>query len=78
MSVTNGYVNGAVDVLARRVIVQLVEWGLGEAWEDWAPDIGEHDWIRVQSRVEALLDDPEAHEYEAAYKFLAARAENDA
>ena len=69
----------AVDIVARGVIVRLAEWGLGDAWGDHCPDIGEYDWERVDERIKTLLSQtrPDRDAFEAANQFLASRAENE-
>ena len=59
-------VTEAVDVVAR--------WALSLSWEDF-PEIGEHDWDAIAARAAAIVDCPSVDEYEAAYEFLAARAD---
>lgn len=70
----------AVDIVARGVITRLVEWDLDDAWGSYLDELGEHDWGAVRRRVVVLLSQshPDPDAYEAACRFLASRAENDA
>lgn len=69
----------AIDIVARRAIWSLIDNELGDLWGDEYADIGEHDWVRVEERIEAITDllRPDPTEFEAAYEFLEARAEDD-
>lgn len=71
----------AVDEVAKRVVARLLRWALEsenayEKWEDY-PLIGEHDWGAVEYRIKQLADDidPDDAVFDAAYEFLAGRAE---
>lgn len=48
-------------------------------WGDY-PEIGEHDWERVEAEVERIIDrlSGQAEKYESAYRFLASRANGGA
>ena len=64
----------AIDVVARWIIAFQA---LNVEWGDY-PEIGEHDWGTVIDRLDELADSPGTDEYEAAYDFLAARADGEA
>lgn len=72
---TDAEVEAAIDTVARQVIARLVDWHIGDEWEHF-PDIGEHDWQRVQTRCLALADFGDPDEYAAAYALLDSRAEH--
>ena len=61
----------------RRIRRSEAEW---RAWFAALPDVGEHDWESIRKRVVTLLSRtrPDRDAYEAAYKFLASRADDDA
>jgi hypothetical protein len=70
-------VRDAVDIIARRVLRNRVDWeAVGELWEDY-PDLGEVDWAAVVRQIVDLVErmDVLDAEYDAAYRFLAARAD---
>ncbi|HEY8662472.1 MAG TPA: hypothetical protein VIL68_02540 [Propionibacteriaceae bacterium] len=66
-------VEEAVNVVARRILADSacnVEWG------DY-PEIGMSDWDLVIARLDEIASKPPSPiEYEAAYDFLAARADS--
>lgn len=69
----------SIDIVARHILGRLVDSDdLGEMWELY-PEIGSDDWERVVEVVQELV--PEIHPtdstYEAAYNFLAERANHD-
>jgi hypothetical protein len=66
-------VEAAIDTVARQVIARLVDWHVGDSWEDF-PEIVEGDWQRVQARCLELTPEPDA--YQAAYALLESRAEH--
>ena len=72
-------VTEAVDILARGLIVRLAEGDIGEAWGDWLPDVGEDDFYAIRNRAEQLLvlSCPTREAYNAAYDFIAARANHE-
>jgi len=51
--------------------------GVPPAWEDY-PDIAELDWLAVLQKVDRMTEAPDHDKYEAAYGFLALRADHDA
>jgi len=66
----------AIETVARRLVASTAEHHAGEEWENH-PDIGQHDWERIESRASMItseLDVPQ-DKYERAYQFLADRAE---
>lgn len=69
-------VEGAVRVVARRVIADLAADVCGEMWELY-PDIGENDWNRVCDEVEEIISanirGPD-EEFDIAYTALRRRA----
>lgn len=64
------------DVVARKVVADIVESVVGEQWENY-PDIAESDWIKIQKialdKTQQLA--PTGDTYRAAYRRLAERAE---
>jgi len=67
----------AIDIIARRVVRQQVQPDvIGELWEDY-PEIGANDWAAVVRQVDHLAErtDVQGEKYDAAYRFLAARAD---
>jgi hypothetical protein len=68
----------AIDLLARHVVAEEVACAdLSDRWED-LPLVGEQDWQRIQWSAErqvAELDSASRAEFEAAYRLVAARAE---
>jgi hypothetical protein len=63
----------AIDVVARTVLARVA---YDADWEMY-PDIGEHDWRRVQARVAALTKVPATVDFDRAYALLTARASAD-
>jgi len=72
-------VNEATDIIARRAVASLIDQELGDLWGDEYPEIGEHDWTRIEERIEAIADmlRPDPTEYEAAYEYFEARADDE-
>lgn len=64
-------VSDAIDVLARRLIADLVANDANDRWESY-PDIGEQDWKRIVARAHALAETPA--EYAGAYEVFVRRA----
>ena len=68
-------VQEAVDIVARHALAiasqtaELLDF----------PEIGEHDWERVEAEIDRLVKRlaPTLDEFEAAYEYLASRAEHD-
>lgn len=61
----------AIDVVARRLIADLVANEVGSRWDSY-PDVGEHDWERIVARARMLAEHPT--EYASAYDLLTRRA----
>jgi len=64
----------AVDIVARWIIAYQAR---NVDWSD-SPEIGEDDWDTVRDRIAELTEGPAADEFDAAYDYLAARANKDA
>jgi len=64
----------AIDIVARHALIHLVEQHMSDDWDLYA-DIGEFDWEAVVEAARALVVEPSQAAYDAAYEFLAARAE---
>jgi len=64
-------VEEAVNVVARRIIADDARF-IGRG--NWS-DLSEHDWALVAARMIEIAGEPSADEYEAAYSYLAARAD---
>lgn len=69
-------VRDAIDVVARWALADLVA-RADNLWSDYYPDIGEHDWERVDARMRDLAERPDQEVYDKAYALLAARCEHD-
>lgn len=74
-------VDEAVDVVARRVIADVLDpLAVGDLWENY-PDLGEDDWQAVQTRVQEIITGGvgriDQTTYTAAYDYLESRAEHD-
>lgn len=66
-----------LDVVAQQVTWRCVQYTLddGVDWSDF-PDLGEHTWEDVQTIARRLAERPESEEFSAAYRRLAALAED--
>ena len=64
-------VEEAVNVVARRVIGDDARF-IGRG--NWS-ELSQHDWALVTARMIEIAGEPSVDEYEAAYEYLAARAE---
>jgi len=70
-------VAAVVDIVARRVIASyLFGETIAELWEDY-PELGANDWQAVLNQVDHIVErlNPLGGDYDAAYRFLAARAD---
>lgn len=65
---TEEQVNEAIEIVAQHAIAAAVSSGTVD-WEDY-PELGEHDWERVLTRMEMNADYPDPDEFDAAYKLL--------
>lgn len=66
----------AVDVVARDLIAKVVREYGGDQWDSY-PEIGEHDWERIDKRALELAAQVDGEQYLAAYEFLESRANKD-
>ncbi len=73
MDVTPELVVDAIDVVARRLIWNLVASEADSRWDSY-PDIGEQDWERIVARACELAEHPAS--YDSAYDLLARRAQD--
>lgn len=64
--------DAAIDCVARHAIAGMVQ----NATE-WAfyPEVGEHDWLKVDQRMQELGAFPDPVEFAAAYALLESRAD---
>lgn len=65
-------------VAAATVAAALEDGEVAGRWETW-PEVGEHDWRRVEAQVQTIVNRLAVPEGEllAAYRALAARADHD-
>ena len=63
-----------IDVMARWLLIYAYEAWVEEGWES-VPEIGEHDYDRICTRIEKMLPkSPTMTEYQEAYNTLEVRA----
>jgi len=68
----------AINVIVRHAIHTAVsDGGTCPEWEDY-PEIGENDWYEIEAEIALSTDCPSPAAFDAAYAFLAARADHDA
>ncbi|GAA3730342.1 hypothetical protein GCM10022239_03670 [Leifsonia bigeumensis] len=65
----------AIAVIARHVLAHRRDRDWLYGW-DFYPEIGEHDWARVEAVLSAASPYPSNAEFEAAYEYLSGRAEH--
>jgi hypothetical protein len=77
-SIVSDEAQDAIELVARHVTAQIIDdTNVGQYWEDF-PEIGEDDWLRIAKAVGEQVhaaDNATRPEFEAAYKLLAARAD---
>ena len=64
----------AVQTVAKDAIHLLVRRGLEDAWEDY-PEVGQHDWERIEKQIAQWVSAPDSEALTAAMEYLEGRAE---
>ncbi len=70
-------VQQAVDIVAQHVLASKVEAITESGWEDY-PDMGEHSWEDVATKVAQLCPYPEGALFDQAYALLTTLADTEA
>lgn len=70
-------VSHSIRIVTAHVVSSMVADNVGEAWELY-PEIGEHDWLKVQEGALAFgnLLKPTTKQFRDAYRLLEQRAED--